>query len=151
MKLFLAGFLFLFAGLTHGQSTDGFIDIEKIESSNDWFSKGYLAYEPDKIFSDSIRSLPADRKVIVFAGLWCSDTRDLIPKFYKLSDQVNISRADISLYLLDENKHSQEELEKQFAVTNVPTFIILKDGKEIGRVVESVKTTIEQDLYLLMK
>jgi thiol-disulfide isomerase/thioredoxin len=135
------------------QSSMGFIDIDKVEASKEfsWFRDGYASYEPDKLTLDSMVSLPSNYKILVFGGTWCSDTRDLLPKLYKCSDQVNVSRADISVYLLDEKKTSPEGLEKKYNVTNVPTFIVLKDGKEKGRITESVNRSIEKDLLTIMR
>ncbi len=38
--------------------------------------------------------------------------------------------------MLTEAKKTLHHLAEAFQVTNVPTFIVLKNGKEIGRVVE---------------
>jgi thiol-disulfide isomerase/thioredoxin len=135
------------------QISPGFIDIDKVESSKDfgWFRDGYATYEPDKIVLDSMVSLPSSYKILVFGGTWCSDTRDLLPKLFKCSDQVNVSRTDISVYLLDEKKTSPEGLEKKYNITNVPTFIVMKDGQEKGRITESVTYSIEKDLLKIMR
>ena len=42
----------------------------------------------------------------------------------------------ISLIAVDRKKQTIHNLNKQYNITNVPTFIVLKDGKEVGRVVE---------------
>lgn len=138
---------------SNAQTLTGFVDIEKIESDkhNEWFNKTYSSYEPNKLVMDSMMALPSDYKLLVFGGTWCEDTQDLLPKLYKCSDQVNISRADIALYLLDEQKLSAQGLEKKYNITNVPTFIVLKNGEEQGRITETVKHSIEQDLLDIMQ
>ena len=90
--------------------------------------------------------MPADATLLVFAGTWCSDTQNLLPKFYKSLDDAGIARERVKLYLLDEQKNSPEQLEKQYQVVSVPTFIVLQNGKELGRIVESVQQSIEADL-----
>ena len=37
---------------------------------------------------------------------------------------------------VDHNKKTVQHLSETFNVTNVPTFIVMKNGKEVGRVVE---------------
>jgi thiol-disulfide isomerase/thioredoxin len=153
MKKFLFSILLSSLALNmFSQSTTGFVQVEKLENSKEysWFKDGYNSYEPDKLVIDSMQALPPTYSLIVFGGTWCDDTRALLPKLYKFSDQVNISRADISLYMLDEKKQSPEGLEKKYNIINVPTFIVLKDGAETGRIVESVKVSLEKDLYSLM-
>ena len=48
---------------------------------------------------------------------------------------VDVVIAGIAIYMA-----SRPAKEEAFAVTNVPTFIVMKNGKEIGRVVEYGKT-----------
>lgn len=135
------------------QNHTGFTDIDSIENNNEysWFGTNYRSYEPDKLVIDSMMSLPSEYKLLVFGGVWCDDTQNLLPKLYKCSDHVNISRSDISLYLLDEEKQSSQGLEKTYKITNVPTFIVLKNGVEAGRITESVQSTLENDLLQIMK
>ena len=47
---------------------------------------------------------------------------------------------------MDRDKKSGEGIEKQYKIERVPTFIVLKNGVEVGRVVESVENSIEADL-----
>ena len=51
-----------------------------------------------------------------------------------------ISDNRITLVGVDCNKKTLYNLSEAFGITNVPTFIVLKDGKEVGRVVEYGKT-----------
>ncbi|HYK56211.1 MAG TPA: thioredoxin family protein, partial [Flavisolibacter sp.] len=46
------------------------------------------------------------------------------------------SQDRVVLLGVDHNKKTIEHLAEAFGVTNVPTFIVMKNGKEIGRVVE---------------
>ena len=39
-----------------------------------------------------------------------------------------------------------EEFEKGLNITNVPTFIFYKNGKEVNRIVESPRVSLEQDM-----
>jgi hypothetical protein len=53
-----------------------------------------------------------------------------------LSDASGLSPDRITLIGVDHNKKTIQHLSEAFNVTNVPTFIVMKNGKEIGRVVE---------------
>ena len=83
--------------------------------------------------------------------MWCSDTQNLLPKFFKTIDAAGIPRTQVKLYMVDEQKNSPDKQEKQYAVVSVPTFIILENGQEKGRVVESVQQSIEADLLKLLE
>jgi thiol-disulfide isomerase/thioredoxin len=117
-----------------------------------WYQPTYESYKPDPATTANLKkALPKDATFLVFGGMWCSDTQNLLPKFYKVLDEAGISRKNVQLYLVDEQKNSPEKLEKQYGVNNVPTFIIFQQGEEKGRIVETVKQSIEADLLTILQ
>ena len=54
------------------------------------------------------------------------------------AQQDNLSEIDSSITLIgvDRAKTSLYNLHNLFHIVDVPTFIVMKDGKEVGRVVE---------------
>ncbi len=129
----------------------GYTDVDKLSEKFDWFNKGYDAYTAhfDSVEKLSL-ALPA-YSFLVFGGVWCSDTKRLLPQFYKIIDEAGIPRNRAKLYLLDEKKISPEKLELQYKITRIPVFILLKDGKEVGRITEKPTTDIETDLMKLIQ
>ena len=79
-------------------------------------------------------------QLIVFGGTWCGDTKYILPKFFALTDAAAFSQDHITLIGVDRNKKTISHLAEALGVINVPTIIVMKDGKEIGRVVEYGKT-----------
>ena len=74
--------------------------------------------------------------MIVFGGTWCDDTQNLLPVFYRLVDKSGYPDSSITLIGVDRPKTTLYNLHNAFHLTDVPTFIVMKDGKEVGRVVE---------------
>ena len=97
-----------------------------------------------------IRSLSAGVDVLVFYGPWCSDSRRHVPVFLRIAEKAGIPDEQVRYYALDRSKKSGDGLTDQYAVEKVPTFIFLKRGKEIGRVVESPRTTLEGDIVAIL-
>ena len=123
-----------------------------LETTCTWYLPTYNTYKPDAAtVSELKKALPADATFLVFGGMWCSDTHNLLPEFFKTIDEAGIPRQNVQLYLVDEQKNSPEKLEKQYGVVNIPTFIILQNGEEKGRVVETVRQSIEADLLKLLQ
>jgi thiol-disulfide isomerase/thioredoxin len=117
-----------------------------------WFNPTYQSYKPDAaVIANLKKAMPVDATFLVFGGTWCSDTQNLLPKFFKALDEAGISRKNVQLYLVDEQKNSPEKLEKEYGVNNVPTFIMLQKGQERGRVIESVQQSIEADLLKIVQ
>lgn len=157
MKIKIPFFLLLFSFLnsctaqTAGQSWTGATKEENLSENFPWFSQGYAAYNPDSSYIHELKKGLPQYTVLVFAGLWCKDTQLLLPKFYKVTDLSGLSRDKVELYLLDRKKKSPQRLEQKYDVTAVPVFIIMRDGVEVGRIVESVEESIEKDLFVLIQ
>jgi thiol-disulfide isomerase/thioredoxin len=105
-----------------------------------WYAanqKGYTAQ------ADAVNALKKNGeriRIIAFGGTWCGDTKYILPKFYSITESANFSDDRITLIGVDRSKKTIGHLTEALAVVNVPTFIVFKDGKEIGRVVEYGKT-----------
>lgn len=111
-----------------------------------WYANGYAEYTPDADAVATLQnSITAENEILVFGGTWCGDTQYLLPKFYKVMDAIKPA-PKVTLVFVDRDKKSGEGRETQYNIERVPTFIILKNGVEIGRVVESVENSIEADL-----
>ena len=116
----------------------GFISRQELanDSSFTWFLQNQKDYTPDQSALKALRANKDSINIIAFGGTWCSDTKYILPKFYVLSDASGLSPDRITLIGVDHNKKTIQHLSEAFNVTNVPTFIVMKNGKEIGRVVE---------------
>jgi len=75
-------------------------------------------------------------KLIVYGGTWCEDSHFILPKFFKLQEQSNFPDANISFFAVDRNKKTIGGIADALGITNVSTIIVMKNGKEVGRVVE---------------
>jgi thiol-disulfide isomerase/thioredoxin len=69
-------------------------------------------------------------------GTWCEDSHYIIPKFYTLTDAAGFSNDRITLIGVDRSKKTLSHLTEALNIKNVPTIMVMKNGKEIGRVVE---------------
>lgn len=77
---------------------------------------------------------------LVFGGTWCEDTQNLLPIFFTLMHKAGVNDSQITLMGVDRKKKTINDLHTKYQITNVPTFIAIKNGKELGRVVEYGKT-----------
>lgn len=97
-----------------------------------------------------IGALSRDVEVIVFYGPWCSDSWHYVPVFLRIAEQGAIPAERIEYYALDRSKASRDTLEARYEIEKVPTFVFLKGGREIGRIVESPRTTLEGDIVVIL-
>jgi len=116
----------------------GFITKQELatDSSFTWFAQNQQGYTPDQ---NALQLLKANRdsvNILAFGGTWCGDTKYILPKFFVLADAAGLSQEHITLLGVDHDKKTIQHLSEAFGITNVPTIIVMKNGKEVGRVVE---------------
>ncbi|MCH5599893.1 thioredoxin family protein [Niabella ginsengisoli] len=105
-------------------------------SSFKWFIENEQVYKPSDAVVRSFNSKKDSVSYMVFFGTWCPDSHYVIPRFYKIANQAGTEKSRITLFALDRTKNDAAHFAANFNVKHVPTIIILKNGKEIGRVVE---------------
>lgn len=101
-----------------------------------WFAENLKGYVPEQTALQALRTNKDSVHILAFGGTWCGDTKYILPKFFALADAAGFSQDRITLLGVDRNKKTVQHLSEAFNVTLVPTFIVLKNGREIGRVVE---------------
>ena len=115
-------------------------DIATNAAFTSWYNGNQAGYKIDTSITNAIAGTKDKVQYVVFGGTWCEDTQFILPKFFKLQEQSGLSESNISLYAVDRNKKTLGNIAGAFKITNVPTIIVMKDGKEVGRVVEYGKT-----------
>ena len=79
-------------------------------------------------FQEEIREHPGIT-VIDFWADWCGPCKMMAPVFEELSKELpKIKFAKL-------NVDDQGELAQEFGVMSIPTFIVFKNGKEVGRII----------------
>ncbi|WP_320815362.1 thioredoxin family protein [Flavobacterium sp.] len=136
----------------HKQIEDGILvgkakrtDLQQIPF-NDWFAQGYNNYVINEEMEDKIEKELKDYTITIFMGTWCEDSQNQVPKFYKILEEVDFPLRKVTLITMKRDKTTPEQFEKGLNITNVPTFIFYKNGKEVNRIVESPRVSLEQDV-----
>ncbi len=101
-----------------------------------WYKTNQENFTGDKATLDAMAASKGKVKYIVFGGTWCSDTQFILPKFFKMQEQAGVPDSDVSFFAMDRSKKTIGHIGDALGITNVPTIIVMKDGKELGRVVE---------------
>lgn len=116
----------------------------------DWFNKNYDDYSLDSATIGQLRTSLAGKHLMVFMGTWCGDSRREVPRFLKILDCCGIDSASIDIVTVSDAdslyKQSPGHEERGRNIFRVPDFIVLDQGKEIGRIVESPVASLEKDL-----
>ncbi len=116
-------------------------DILKTDTAFKWYA------ESQKIYNNTDTAITAafvrnknTASFIIFGGTWCDDTQFILPKFFKLQEQSAFPDERITLFGVNRQKQTLGNIATAMNITNVPTIIVMKNGKEVGRVIEYGKT-----------
>jgi tetratricopeptide (TPR) repeat protein len=115
-----------------------------------WFVKNYNDYSVDTINAEKIKSRLKQKKIKIFMGTWCGDSRREVPRMFKILNYCGVKSTQIELIMLDDRdsvyKQSPDHEERGMNIHRVPDFIVFDNKKEIGRIVESPVVSLEKDL-----
>ncbi|HUW05106.1 MAG TPA: thioredoxin family protein [Williamwhitmania sp.] len=122
------------------------------------FSTWYTpAFEGYTINPEILEQLPArlhlpGLTITVVFGTWCDDSQREVPHFLKILQATKFSTDHLTLIAVNKQKQAPgiDQL-LQLNVQRVPTIIVFMENKEIGRIVESPTTTLEEDLNNILE
>ncbi len=124
-------------------------DLQK-EPYESWFRTNYSSYEVDSNISSMLQTKMQGHQLKLFLGTWCGDSKREVPRMIKLLEKAKFPMEKLELITLDKRgdryKKSPGGEEKGWNIIKIPTLIVLKDGKEINRIVESPVDSLEEDL-----
>jgi len=109
-------------------------------------------YRPDISVMKPLKPLLDSCQVVVFLGTWCADSRQLVPQLYQVLRDLHYPFQTIPIYALDRHKASGIGKETEYKVQLVPSIILYKEGREVGRITESIQSkNIETDLLNILR
>jgi thiol-disulfide isomerase/thioredoxin len=115
-----------------------------------WFDSEYKMYEVDSTSLAKISDKIKNTDITIVMGTWCSDSRTLVPEFYKILDYLKYPSDKVKLINIDRDKKGRDDEIAGLNIRLVPTFIFYHNGKEVGRIVESPAETLEKDLEIIL-
>ncbi|WP_192823444.1 thioredoxin family protein [Rufibacter sp. LB8] len=116
-----------------------------------WFHPTYLRYKPNEKLMEELVPLLEGVTIKAFIGSWCLDSQRELPRLFKILDAARIPYSRMEMTSLREDKSALNNEDKTYSITAVPTFILYKDGKEVGRIVETAYPTLEMNMITLLK
>jgi thiol-disulfide isomerase/thioredoxin len=125
-----------------GKMLRGIVTKEQItqDTAFHWYADNLKTYTPDAATVAALKAKASGISLVIFGGTWCHDTQNILPKYFSVLDAAGFPQDKVTLVIVDRAKTTIGNLQTPFHITNVPTLIIMKDGKEQGRIVEYGKT-----------
>ncbi|MDN5627370.1 Thiol-disulfide isomerase or thioredoxin [Epilithonimonas bovis DSM 19482] len=129
------------------------LDQFRKEPFKTWFDEEYNRYQIDQ---SSLAELKKEKlnsyTLVVFVGSWCGDSHREFPRLIKILDALKYNTEKMQIIAVNRKKESPAGEEGLYNISRVPTIIVKKYGKEIGRITEMPETGfLEKDLLNILK
>lgn len=123
------------------------------EPYSEWYTKEFNEYALDQKAVTELRKNSINSyNLIVFVGTWCEDSHRDFPRLMKILEEVKYPDSRLTIIAVNRKKESPTGDEVKYNVSKVPTIIVEKYGKEIGRMIEMPTTGyVERDLVEILK
>ncbi len=119
----------------------------------EWFNEEYSSYKYSlkKSTLDSIKRDFQDLNLKIIMGTWCSDSRLQFPHFMAILDYLKAKPEQYQIITVNRNKNAVTLPIDDLNVLLVPTFIVYRGEKELGRIIESPVESLEEDLVKIIR
>jgi thiol-disulfide isomerase/thioredoxin len=118
---------------------------------SEWFLKAFDGYQPDQEVIGKLAQINKDDLSIqIVMGTWCPDSRREVPRFMKIIDLWKFPAEKVIFIGVDNTKIAPVGGYDTLGIERVPTFIILQNKIESGRIIENPVTSLEQDMLNIL-
>ncbi len=116
----------------------GFITKSQLSGDPDfaWYGETLKYFKPNKEAVATIAEKAYDYQILLFLGTWCPDSHQIVPKYLSTLEAAEFPEHRMVIIALDRQKTGHGNLQRPLNIVNVPTIMVMKDGVEIGRIVE---------------
>jgi rhodanese-related sulfurtransferase/thiol-disulfide isomerase/thioredoxin len=115
------------------------------------FEERAEGYSPKTEIVEKIGKGNQQTSVVLFLGTWCKDSISEAPKFLKIYDLAANPNFSLEIYAVNRKKKDGLGMAERFNLERVPTMIFLRDGKEMSRIVEYPKKSMEEDFLRIVE
>jgi thiol-disulfide isomerase/thioredoxin len=124
---------------------------EAVEAAVPDWVQAEVEAQPDAEAAQALAAVESGAEVTVFLGTWCGDSRRELARFWRaLDDTGGVAPFRIRYIGVDRAKKEPAAAVAESDIRYLPTFIVLRDGREVGRIVETSPHGIEKDLLALL-
>ncbi len=131
----------------------GYCDKEGLQKGEygAYFDSQYDIYKPSQGIISKLQNKLNDYEITIVLGTWCIDSKREVPHFYRVINEAGYNDKRVKVIAVDKRKEAVLVDISKMNIEKVPTFIIYKDDKEVGRIIETPKKTLEHDLWKIIK
>lgn len=116
-----------------------------------WYEQEYEPYEPDPDLIGELLAIDSEGiEIRIVLGTWCGDSQREVPRFMKIMEEMVFPGERISMIAVNRLKKADVVDIDSLQIEKVPTFIVYRQGKELGRIIEYPQELLEADLLKIL-
>ena len=129
----------------------GDVSREQVEAAVPDWVEAEVAAEIDAEAARALAAVEPGGEVTVFFGTWCSDSKRELARLWRAFDEVG-GEVPFAVHWIGVDRDKKEPADRVAGadLRYVPTFVVARDGREVGRIVETSPHGIENDLLALL-
>lgn len=112
------------------------MDVLKTDAAFEWMRNDISWYKPNAAAVTALKEIKDTVQLLVFIGTWCEDSHIVFPQLLKLCAEAGFDTKRLTIIGVDRKKTTLGSLCEALGITKAPTIVVMKAGKEIGRVEE---------------
>ena len=122
------------------------------EPYSTWYTKEHDEYGIDETTIAALKKKKIKSYGITLVmGTWCEDSHREVPRFFKILEALDYPENKVTIIAVNRKKEAPSGEEGIYNIQKVPTMIVTKYGKEVGRIIESPKSGyLERDLLEIL-
>jgi len=114
------------------------------------YNYNYVEYVPKSDPVQAIHNISQPVEIKVFFGDWCIDSKKHVPAVIKTLEFADNANIKVTYINVTPDKKNPAELLAGWNITHLPTLIALYNGAESGRIVETPKSGVDEDLTAIL-
>ncbi|PCH91400.1 MAG: hypothetical protein COB85_09110 [Bacteroidetes bacterium] len=118
-------------------------------SDSSWYLENYSIDYPSTEKVKMIEKYSNSASVEVYFGSWCSDSYTWVPAFLKIAENTSLGK-ELSIIGLPKDLAKREAYATGKNILKVPTFVFMRNGVEIGRIIESPIENLSDDIIKIL-
>ncbi len=130
-------------------SRDGFSSVNcNFDSA---FKSEYPVYKADAETMKQLTGKLKGIKITLVMATWCGDSKEWVPRFYRIMDELKFNYKNLTLICVDREKKAPGTTVETLNLQLVPTFIFYRKKMEIGRIIEVPVDLLEKDMLKILQ
>ncbi len=129
----------------------GRFTLDEVLEHDERYADAAFLFVPDPDALEVFRRVDRPVTIKLFYRTDCIDSVREVPPFIRTIQLAGNENIQVDVIGLERGSAEPAELVAGWDIQRVPTFVVIVDGEEVGRVIETARESIEVDLAKLLR